>query len=141
MKGEPIWVSVELAEAIHVRQLAEHGGLAGLRDGRLLDSALARPRQRWAYGDADTDMPSLAASYAYGIARNHPFIDGNKRVAYTICRTFLVLNGWDMVGTLEERYPVFVGLAAGEVSEDGLTAWLREHARPDRVSETRADYG
>lgn len=140
MTLSPIWISVELAEAIHDRQLAEHGGSTGLRDRGMMESALARPRQLLAYGGADIDMPALAAAYAYGIARNHPFVDGNKRTAYVVCRTFLLLNGWDLVGPLAERYPVFLGLAAGELDEPELAAWLREHARPNQISEPAGRY-
>lgn len=138
---EPRWIDARLAEAIHARQLAEHGGSVGVRDQAGLESALARPRQLLAYGGEDVDMPALAAAYAFGIARNHPFVDGNKRTAYVVCRTFLVINGWDLVGDLVDRYPVFLGLAAGEIDEDELAAWLRDHARPDRVSEPAAGYG
>lgn len=140
MNSEPIWISVRLADAIHVRQLSEHGGSPGIRDEGMLDSALARPKQRRAYGGTEVDIPSLAAAYAYGIARNRPYMDGNKRVAYVVCRTFLVLNGRDMIGPLADRYPVFLGLAASEVSENELTEWLREYARPGKVSETPAAY-
>lgn len=138
---EPVWVSVDLVEAIHVRQVAEHGGPAAIRDRGMLESALAKPRQCLAYGGSDVDLPTLAASYAFGIARNHPFVDGNKRTAYVVCRLFLVLNGWDLVGPLAERYPVFLGLAADDISEDELADWLRRHTRPDSVSEPAGDYG
>ena len=135
-----IWISEELAEAIHERQLAEHGGPSGVRDRGLFESALARPRQLVAYGEKEADAPALAAAYAYGLARNQPFIDGNKRTAYVVCRTFLLLNGWDMVGSLADRYPVFLSLAEGTLSEDELAQWLRRHARPQAVSETAAAY-
>jgi death on curing protein len=137
---EPVWVSLELAEAIHQRQLSEHGGGSGVRDAGLLQSALARPEQLMAYGGAEVDLPALAAAYAFGIARNHPFVDGNKRTAYVVCRTFLVLNAWDLVGPLADRYPVFLGLAEGSVSEAELTDWLRAHVRPLQISEGRAGY-
>lgn len=141
MDREPVWIGLELVEAIHARQIAEHGGPGGIRDRGMLESALARPQQRLAYGGGEVDLPVLAASYAYGIARNHPFADGNKRMAYLVCRLFLVLNGWDLVGPLVERYPVFLGMAAGKVGEDELTAWLREHARPNSVNEPASGYG
>ncbi len=137
---EPVWIGRDLVEAIHHRQLAEHGGPGGIRDEGMLESAINRPRQKFAYGGADIDIPALAAAYAYGMARNHPFVDGNKRTAYILCRTFLVLNGWDMVGSLVDRYPVFLALAAGELDEDGLAEWLRLNARPEQVSEDQADY-
>lgn len=135
-----IWITPELAEAIHDRQLAEHGGPGSVRDRGLLDSALARPQQLAAYGGLEVDAPALAAAYAFGMARNHPFVDGNKRTAYVLCRTFLVLNGWDMLGNLAERYPVFLGLAEGSVGEADLAAWLRRHCRPAQVSEISASY-
>ena len=135
-----IWISPELAEAIHERQLSEHGGPSGVRDRGLFESALARPRQLAAYGGTDIDAPALAAAYAFGLARNHAFVDGNKRTAYVVCRTFLVLNGWDLVGPLSDRYPVFLGLAEGSVSEQELAEWLRRHCRPQQVSEPAADY-
>lgn len=136
---EPTWIRTELALAIHDRQLAEHGGPAGLGDRGMLESALARPRQLLSYG-SDVDMPRLAAAYAVGIARNHPFADGNKRTAYVVCRTFLVLSAWDLVGDLIERYPIFLGVAEGSLDEEQLTAWLREHCRPDQVSESPPTY-
>lgn len=86
------------------------------------------------------DFPALAGAYAFDIARNHPFVDGNKRAAYVVCRTFLRLNGWDIGGPVQERYPVFLSLAAGELSEDELAVWLRARTRPTRVNEMRADY-
>lgn len=138
--GNWIWISPELAEAIHERQLAEHGGPSGVRDRGLFESALARPQQLAADGGVDVDVPALAAAYAFALARNHPFIDGNKRTAYVVCRTFLLLNGWDMVGPLVDRYPGFLSLAEGNLSEDELADWLRRHARPESISETAAVY-
>ena len=137
---EWVWISSELAEAIHERQLSEHGGPSGVRDRSLFESALARPRQLAAYGGAGVDAPALAAAYAFGLARNHAFVDGNKRTAYVVCRTFLVLNGWDLVGTLAERYRVFIELADGKISEAELAEWLRGHSRPQQLSEDTAGY-
>jgi len=137
---EPVWITPELAQAIHERQLAEHGGPAGVRDSAMLDSALARAQQRYAYSETRPDIPALAAAHAFGIARNHPFVDGNKRTAYVLCRTFMVLNGWDLVNPLSDRYPVFLALAAGEIEEDRLADWLRSAARPERVSDVQASY-
>lgn len=124
---DPIWISTELATAIHHRQLAEHGGIAGVRDPGLLESALARPRQFFAYTDPTPDVAALAASYAFGIARNHPFLDGNKRTAYVVCRTFLLLNGADLTAEKIERYQKFLSLAEGNLSESELAEWLRAH--------------
>lgn len=140
MVTEPTWIPIGLAEAIHQRQIAEHGGGDGVRDTGMLESALARPQQLFAYGGEEVDIPALAAAYAFGISRNHPFVDGNKRTAYVVLRTFLILNGWDLVCPLVDRYPVFLALAAGELDEAELTAWLRRNVRTDRVSEGGAEY-
>lgn len=140
---QPIWLSRELILAIHSRQLAEHGGGTGVRDEGLLDSALARAQQLHAYGDPPPDLAALAASLAAGIARNHPFVDGNKRTAYVACRTFLVVNGVDIAASGEEKYATFLALAAGELSESDLAEWFRSHIPPaaqDSVHETRAVY-
>jgi death on curing protein len=132
---EPVWITQALAVAIHERQLAEHGGGSGVRDAGLLQSALARPQQLLTYGGADVDPPALAAAYAFGIARNHPFVDGNKRAAAVVCELFLQLNGCLLLADDAAMYPVFLGLAAGSVSEAELTEWLRAHVRPMQVSE------
>ncbi len=138
--NEPIWISRELTERVHERQLAEHGGPGGIRDSAMLESALARPRQKLAYGGLDMDLPALAAAYAFGIARNHPFVDGNKRTAAVLCELFLILNGYLLIADDADLYPVFLALAAGELSEDDLAAWLRQHSRPEQVSETPGAY-
>lgn len=120
-----IWVSVDVAVAAHAEQLAEHGGGSGVRDLRLLESAMSRPQNL-----ADYDAPDaaqLAASYAYGLARNHPFVDGNKRVAAIICETFLMVNGYVLTVGDAELVVAFVALAAGDLSEEELALWLREH--------------
>jgi death-on-curing protein len=117
------WISTELALAIHQRQLAEHGGLSGIRDKGLLDSALARPQNLHAYGENDSYV--LAAAYAFEIARNHPFNDGKKRTAYVVSRLFLKLHGYEMPGTPENRVRLFEQLAAGNITELELIAWLR----------------
>ncbi|HWE01922.1 MAG TPA: type II toxin-antitoxin system death-on-curing family toxin [Tepidisphaeraceae bacterium] len=127
---DPIWISKDLAMAIHSRQLAEHGGLDGVRDPGLLDSALARPRNRFADEDPTPGIAAMAASYAFGIARNHAFADGNKRTAYVVCRTFLLLNGLDLTADRVERYTTFLSLAAGSTTEAELAAWLSNHTRP-----------
>ena len=126
---DPIWISKELALAIHSRQLAEHGGADGVRDEGLLDSALGRARNRFAYEDPTPTIAELAASYAFGIARNHAFIDGNKRTAYVVCRTFLILNGLDLTADRVERYATFLALAAGTTTEAELAIWLAGHVR------------
>jgi death on curing protein len=126
---DPIWISKELAIAIHKRQLAEHGGADGIRDEGLLESALSRPRNRFAYEDPTPTTQGLAASIAFGIARNHAFIDGNKRTAYVVCRTFLLLNGFDLTAEKIERYRTFLSLAEGSLSETELAKWLTDNTR------------
>lgn len=126
---DPIWISDSLALSVHKRQLAEHGGLDGVRDPGLLQSALARPRHRFAYEDPTPSLAELAASYAFGVARNHPFIDGNKRTAAVVCETFLELNGMTITATDAEMYPIFLDLAAGSVSEKQLGEWLLANSR------------
>jgi death-on-curing protein len=138
--NEPVWLSRDLVQRIHDRQLLEHGGTPGLRDEGLLESALARPRQKWAYSEPAADLPALAAAHAGGISRNHPFLDGNKRTAAVACELFLELNGYVLLAEDADLYPLFLGLAAGEIDEDELAAWLRDHTRPDRVSEPAAAY-
>jgi len=125
---DPIWISEELTLAIHSRQLAEHGGADGVRDKGLLESALARPRQLFAYSDPTPDIPELAAAYAFAIAKNHAFLDGNKRTAYVVCRTFMILNGWDMTAARVDRYVAFLALAAGDWDERAFSTWLVSNA-------------
>ena len=124
---EPIWIKRSVVLAIHSEQLAEHGGSAGVRDETLLDSALAKPLNVFAYVE-EPDIFVLAASYAFGIARNHAFIDGNKRTAAAISMTFLHLNGWEIESSKEEEYFTFLHLADGSLSEEEMAAWFREHA-------------
>ena len=126
---EPVWISKQAVLALHDEQLAEHGGSGGIRDETLLDSALAKPKNVFAYGD-EPDLFRLAASYAYGIARNHAFVDGNKRTALVISVLFLNRNGWDITLAKAEEYDMFLGVAEGSVSEEELAAWFREHAVP-----------
>ncbi|MCI1711727.1 MAG: type II toxin-antitoxin system death-on-curing family toxin [Chiayiivirga sp.] len=138
-----LWISKALALAIHDRQLAQHGGIAGVRDEDLLDSALARPQQRYAYGDPPPDLADLAASLAFGIARNHPFGDGNKRTAAVACEAFLVLNGARLAADNRSLYPAYLALADGTVSEDEFAAWLRPHVQAQHagaVNESKARY-
>ena len=111
--------------AAHAEQLAEHGGGEGVRDERLLDSAMARPQNLAAYGEPDA--AALAAAYAYGIARNHPFVDGNKRTATVVSETFLVLNGFALGATDAELAVAFLALAGGELSEEEMADWFRSH--------------
>jgi len=127
MTSEPVWVRADVVEAIHQRQLAEHGGAEGVRDAGALASALERPRNRLAYGNPTPDLAELAAAYGFGIARNHPFADGNKRTALIVMRLFLTLNGAELVATAEEKYNAIMALAAGDVTEADLATWLRVH--------------
>jgi len=127
---EPEWIEQDVVHTIHERQIAEHGGEPGLRDAGLLDSALNRPLQLWSYGDPAPDLLDLAASYAFGIAKNHPFFDGNKRTAAVICELFLLVNGVEFVIDEIAKYPYFLALAAGEISEAAFTEWLRANTAP-----------
>ena len=124
---EPIWVRDDVVALIHARQIAEHGGQDGIRDPALLESALARPRNAFAYAGDDLDLCDLAAAYAFGIARNHPFVDGNKRTAFVVCRTFLRINGEDFQATAAKKFAAFYAMAEGSMSEAELAAWIREH--------------
>ena len=123
--SEPDWLAVEVVVAIHDEQLAIHGGLAGTRDAALLASALDRPRNKWAYETAE--LPELAAAYGYGIAKNHPFVDGNKRTSLLAMYTFLGINGVDFIVPEADAAAMFFALAAGEVSEDSLARWIRDN--------------
>jgi len=121
---EPVWLREELILFIHRRQILQHGGSLGLRDRGLLEASLARPRQMYAYGQ-NVDVARLAAAYAWAIVRNHPFVDGNKRVALVACRVFLRLNGYDLFASAKEKYGIFMDIASGKVSEEQLTDWIR----------------
>lgn len=135
-----IWLEKSLVLAIHDRQIAEFGGSTGLRDQGLLESALARPQQLYAYGDPPPDLAALAAALAFGLARNHPFIDGNKRTAQVSYRTFLALNGAELKATDEDKYVAILALATGQLREAAFAAWLRERltlAPPPKVHEPR----
>ena len=123
-RKEPQWLSLDIALAVHDRQLAEHGGPSGVRDAGMLESALSRPLNQWTYGE--DDLCALAAAYAFGIARNHPFTDGNKRTAWVFARVFLKLNGQNLAFTPREAIDCVLALAAGELSEDALADWFRE---------------
>ena len=125
---EPVWVARELVHVLHERLLAEHGGAPGLRDEGLLDSALARPRQIRAYGDPG--LCALAAAYAYGLVRNHPFVDGNKRIAFMVAYVFLARNGRRLVAPEADATALMMALAAGQTDERVFAAWLRDHTLP-----------
>jgi len=121
-----VWLLEETIIAIHYRQIAEHGGGEGLRDEGLLSSALARPQNLLAYGEPPPDLAALAAAYAHGIARDHPFVDGNKRTALIAARTFLLLNGVNLEAGQDEKFLTFQSLAAGSLTEDELADWIRK---------------
>lgn len=121
---EPRWVTTSQAVRIHSEQLAIFGGPPGIRDQGMLESALGRPINKWTYGE--TDLAALAAAYAFGIARNHPFVDGNKRAAFVVMSVFLRKNGVAFAPSEALATVATVALAAGEVDEDGLTRWIRD---------------
>ena len=122
-----VWIDPAVVLAVHEEQLAEHGGAAGVRDAGLLESALARPRNLAHYGEPD--LCELAAAYGFGLARNHPFIDGNKRSAFVATELFLVLNGWQLVASDADCVLVMLSLASGEIDEPTFAAWLRGRVR------------
>lgn len=125
---EPVWLTSDIIKAIHSQQIAQHGGADGVRDEGLLESALARPRQKHAHGDPTT--PEMAAAYAFGIARNHPFVDGNKRTALMAAYVFLHLNGFVLDAPEVDAAVTFRSLAAGEIDEMQLSDWLKANAKP-----------
>lgn len=124
----PRWAPRTVVQAIHADQIRQHGGSLGLRDEGLLESALLRPQNRWNY-ETDTDLAAIAAAYGFGLARNHAFIDGNKRVAFQVMYVFLGLNGHRIVATEPEVVTLMMGVAAGTVGEVTLAGWLRNHTQ------------
>ena len=135
LSREPRWVSRLVVDAIQTDMLLNHGGVPGLRDEDLLESALARPRQRFTY-DATTDLAALAAAYGFGLARNHPYSDGNKRVAFVTIGMFLGLNGLEFTASEAEVVTTLAALASGTVDEDTLADWIRLHT-VKRLGEAR----
>lgn len=138
-----VWIDRALALAIHERQLSEHGGGSGVRDESLLESALARPQQLFAYGDPRPDLADLAASLAFGLARNHPFVDGNKRTAHVCYRVFLAINDCLLDASGEEKYLHMLALAEGSLGESDFAAWLRLRLKIEptgAVHEAKARY-
>jgi death-on-curing protein len=126
-RPEPKWLSRTVVDAIHMDQLREHGGLPGVRDENLLESALTRPRQKWHYADR-TDVSMRAAAYAYGLVQNHPYRDGNKRIGFLAMVTFLGVNGHSFSATDAEVVTEFMALADGRVTEEALADWIRQHS-------------
>ncbi|MDI6901713.1 MAG: type II toxin-antitoxin system death-on-curing family toxin [Anaerosomatales bacterium] len=125
-RTEPRWVARVVVDAIQTDMLLTHGGMPGPRDENLLESTLARPRQRHAY-EPTADLPALAAAYGYGLARNHPYNDGNKRVAFVAMAVFLGLNGLEFTASESDVVTTIVALAAGEIDEETLADWIRLH--------------
>ncbi|WP_380872244.1 death-on-curing protein [Sphingomonas sp. DBB INV C78] len=128
-RAEPVWIEVQVALAVHDRQLAEHGGPSGLRDSGMLESALARPMNQWTYGE--DDRCRLAAAYAFGIVRNHPFADGNKRTGWVLARLFLTLNGLTLRFAAADATRTMLAFAAGDMAEADLADWFRMRIAPD----------
>jgi death-on-curing protein len=124
---EPVWIREIEALAFHSQQISLFGGSDGLRDRGLLDSALARPKNLFAYADRVLTMAELAAAYAVGISSNHPFVDGNKRTAMQVAFVFLEFNGYPVTASQEEACVTFLSLAAGEMTEAELAFWFAEH--------------
>ena len=123
-----VWIDDEVIDAVHEAQLAEHGGLVGIRDSGLLESALARPRNLAGYGSPD--LADCAAAYGFGNARNHPFLDGNKRTAFVAMELFLALNGQSLVADDADCVLTMLGVAAGDIDEPSLAEWLRQRMAP-----------
>lgn len=123
---EPLWLSRMIVEAVHAEMIEEHGGAHGVRDGGLVESALARPKNLWHYAP-DVDLASPAAAYGYGLARNHGFVDGNKRTAFSAMGVFLSVNGRELDAPEPEAVWVMLQVAGGAFSEDRLAAWVRTH--------------
>lgn len=130
-RREPHWLSRIVIDAVHSDQLREHGGLPGVRDENVLESALARPQQKWQYEPA-TDLPVLAAAYAFGLVKGHPYRDGNKRIGFLAMVTFLDINGHEFDAPDGEVVAEFLALADGSVSENELADWIRRHAAKAR---------
>ncbi len=125
---EPRWVPRLVVDSVHVDQLREHGGLPGVRDENALEAALARPRQKWNY-EPESDLSVLAAAYAFGVAKAHPFTDGNKRTAFLTMVILLGLNGKDLNASESEVVQVMVALAEGSLKEPGLAIWIRQRLK------------
>jgi death-on-curing protein len=127
--NEPIWLPFRAVLHLHSELIREHGGSYGVRDPALIESALARPRRRWEYSE-DADLPALAAAYGFGLAKNHGFVDGNKRTAFAAMGVFLQANGLRLVAPEPEAYSAIIALASGELSEEDLARWLRAWLEP-----------
>lgn len=126
--GEPEWIAKSVVLALHEEQLSEHGGQAGLRDAALLDSALDRPRNQDA--NASPDVFDFAAAYAFGIARNHPFFNGNKRTSLVASEGFLLINSYEVTASEALKVPVWLSLAKGDITEAEIAEWFRTNSIP-----------
>ena len=126
---EPVWLGRTTVDAIHHDQLQQHGGLFGIKDENALESALARPRHKWAY-EPESDLFALAAAYGYGLASSHAYSDGNKRIAFVAMYTFLGVNGWEIIAPEPQVVQLMRDLASGTCDEKQLATWLREHVEP-----------
>lgn len=133
---EPHWLTRLVVDAIHADQLRQHGGLAGLRDENVLESALARAQQKWAYGK-EREPAVLAAAYGFGLVRNHPYRDGNKRIGFLALATFLGINGYDLDTTDADVVATMLTLAEGGLTEPELAQWIRDRLKPAREPSSR----
>jgi death-on-curing protein len=127
---QPVWLSLENVQSIHTLLIREYGGSHGERDQGLVESALARPIQKWTYETEPPDLATLAAAYAFGLVKNHGFVDGNRRTAFAAAGTFLLANGLLLTAPQADAYVVMVDLASGELSEADLARWLRASVEP-----------
>jgi death on curing protein len=128
---EPYWLTRTVVDAIHADQLRQHGGLAGVRDENALESALARAKQKWSHGN-ERDLATLAAAYGFGLVRNHPYRDGNKRIGFLALATFLGVNGQELNATDAEVVTTMLALAGGKLTERELADWIRNYLEPAR---------
>jgi death-on-curing protein len=128
--NQPIWIGEVQALTLHAQQITLFGGSMGVRDMGLLESALARPKNIWAYAESPPGLAALASAYAFGISSNHPFVDGNKRSALMVSFVFLEINRLEVTATQEEAFVTILGLAAGEIAEDQLSAWFERNTHP-----------
>jgi death on curing protein len=126
---EPLWLDRSIIEALHAAQIREHGGQPGTRDEGLLESALARPMNVWGYNQG-VDVASLAAEYGYGLAKNHAFLDGNKRIGFVAANVFLLLNGFEIDAPEPEAVDIMLGVADGSIDRDGFAVWIRSKIVP-----------
>ena len=131
--SEPTWINLRAIKVFHDRQINEHGGLPGLRDEGLLLSASSRPENAYHYSDPKPDVAELAAAYGFGLAKNHPFNDANKRTALIAMRLFLKLNGYDLEVSSEDKYKMIIRVAASDISENELAQWIRKNLRDTKI--------